>query len=44
MIYPIFDSAWLSPMPFVPKKGGMTIIRNKKNELIPTRIVSGWKM
>ena len=26
----------------VPKKGGFTVIRNEKNELIPTRTVTGW--
>ena len=26
----------------VPKKGGFTVIRNEKNELIPTRIAIGW--
>ena len=28
----------------VPKKGGMTVVRNKKNDLIPTRTVTGWRM
>jgi hypothetical protein len=28
----------------VPKNGGMTIIRNEKNELIPQRTVIGWWM
>jgi hypothetical protein len=28
----------------VPKKGGMTVIRNEKNELIPQRIVTSWQM
>ena len=28
----------------VPKKGGFTIIRNEKNELIPTRTVIGWRV
>ncbi|MCI21263.1 hypothetical protein A2U01_0042429, partial [Trifolium medium] len=36
MIYPISDSAWVSPVHVVPKKGGMTVVRNDKNELIPT--------
>jgi hypothetical protein len=35
VIYPIFDSEWVSPVQVVPKKGGMTVIRNEKNELIP---------
>jgi len=37
MIYPISDSAWVSLMQVVPKKGGMTVIYNVKKELIPTR-------
>jgi hypothetical protein len=44
MIYPISDSAWVSPVQVVPKKGGMTVIKNDKNELIPTRTVTGWRM
>ena len=28
----------------VPKKGGFTVIRNEKNELIPTRTVIGWRV
>jgi hypothetical protein len=28
----------------VPKKGGMTVIRNEKNELIPQWTVTGWRM
>ncbi|GJS14099.1 reverse transcriptase domain-containing protein [Tanacetum coccineum] len=27
----------------VPKKGGMTVITNEENELIPTRLVTGWR-
>jgi len=44
MIYPISDSAWVSPVQMVPKKGGMTVIHNEKNELIRTRTVTGWRM
>nr|KYP59984.1 Retrovirus-related Pol polyprotein from transposon 17.6 [Cajanus cajan] len=44
MIYPISDSAWVSPVQVVPKKGGMTVIQNEKNELIPSRTVTGWRM
>ena len=36
-IYAISDSSWVSPVHVVPKKGGFTVIRNEKNELIPTR-------
>jgi hypothetical protein len=34
VIYPISNSEWVSPVQVVPKKGGMTIIRNEENELI----------
>ena len=44
MIYPISDNQWVFPVQVVPEKGGMTIIKNEKNELIPTRIVTGWRM
>ncbi|GJX46109.1 hypothetical protein Tco_0271299, partial [Tanacetum coccineum] len=37
LIYPISNSLWVSPVHSVPKKGGMTIVENKDNELIPTR-------
>ncbi|XP_075486271.1 uncharacterized protein LOC142525870 [Primulina tabacum] len=43
IIYPISDSAWVSPVQCVPKKGGITVITNEKNELIPTRTVTGWR-
>ena len=42
-IYEISDSPWVSPIHVVPKKGGFTVIINDKNELIPTRTVTGWK-
>ncbi|GKA53386.1 reverse transcriptase domain-containing protein [Tanacetum coccineum] len=42
LIYPISDSPWVSPMHVVPKKGGMTVVTNDNNELIPTRLVTGW--
>ena len=28
----------------VPKKGGMTVVRNERNELIPQRTLTGWRM
>ena len=28
----------------VPKKGGFSVIRNEKNELMPTRTMTGWKV
>nr|GFB10829.1 reverse transcriptase domain-containing protein [Tanacetum cinerariifolium] len=44
LIYPISDSPWVSPIHCVPKKGGMTVIKNDKNELVPTRLVTGWRI
>jgi hypothetical protein len=43
VIYPVSDSEWVSPVQVVPKKGGMTVIHNEKNELIPQRTVTGWR-
>lgn len=42
IIYPISDSPWVSPIQCVPKKGGMTVVPNENNELIPTR--TGWRV
>jgi RNase H-like domain found in reverse transcriptase/Reverse transcriptase (RNA-dependent DNA polymerase) len=44
IIYPISDSNWVSPIHVVPKKDRTTVIRNDNNELIPTRVVTGWRM
>ena len=44
IIYPIADSRWVSPVHCAPKKGGITVVPNDKNELIPQRIVIGYKM
>nr|GEU58113.1 reverse transcriptase domain-containing protein [Tanacetum cinerariifolium] len=35
---------WVSPVHCVPKKGGMTVVENKDNELIPPRLVTGWRI
>ncbi|KAL9405303.1 hypothetical protein Peur_002275 [Populus x canadensis] len=44
VIYPITDSKWVAPIHVVPKKTGITLVKNKNDELIPTRISSGWRM
>ncbi|KAL4296425.1 hypothetical protein GQ457_12G013270 [Hibiscus cannabinus] len=44
IIYPISDSKWVSPTQVVPKKSGVTVVKNENNELIPTRTVSGWRV
>ena len=43
-IYAISDSPWVSPIHVVPKKGGFTVIKNEKNELIPIRTVTEWRV
>nr|GEV05806.1 DNA-directed DNA polymerase [Tanacetum cinerariifolium] len=42
--YPIADSPWVSPIHCIPKKGGITVVTNKNDELVPTRIVTGWRV
>nr|GEW30318.1 reverse transcriptase domain-containing protein [Tanacetum cinerariifolium] len=41
--YPISDSPWVGPVHCVPKKEGFTVVENEDNELIPTRLVTGWR-
>ena len=44
IIYPIADNQWVSPVHCVPKKGGITVVPNDKDELIPQRIITGYRM
>nr|GFD28819.1 retrovirus-related Pol polyprotein from transposon 17.6 [Tanacetum cinerariifolium] len=44
LIYPISDSPSVSPVHCVSKKGGFTVVENEDNELIPTRLVTGWRV
>ena len=44
IIYPIADSRWVSPVHCVPKKGGITVIPNDKDELTPQIIVRGYRL
>ncbi|CAN6720271.1 unnamed protein product [Malus baccata var. baccata] len=44
MIYPISDSKWIRPTQVVPKRSGITIVKNDNNELVPTRLTTGWCM
>jgi hypothetical protein len=39
IIYPIADSKWVSPVHYVPKKGGMT-----EDELVAQQTVVGYRM
>ncbi|CAN6552150.1 unnamed protein product [Malus baccata var. baccata] len=36
VIYLISDSHWVSPIQVVPKKSGVTVVKNDENELVPT--------
>ena len=40
-IYAIFDSPWVSPIQCVPKRGGMIVVQNEKNELLSTCTIMG---
>ena len=44
IIYPISDSKWVSPIHVVPKKSGITVVRNEQNELVPQRLQTGWRV
>ncbi|BBN70473.1 transposable element gene, partial [Prunus dulcis] len=44
IIYPISDSKWVSPVQVVPKKSGITVVKNEDNELVPQRIQTGWRV
>ncbi|GJU13020.1 reverse transcriptase domain-containing protein [Tanacetum coccineum] len=44
LIYLISDSSWVSPIHVVLKKGGITVVLNDNNELIPSRIVTRWRV
>ncbi|GJV23458.1 reverse transcriptase domain-containing protein [Tanacetum coccineum] len=44
LIYLILDSSWVSPIHVVPKKGGMIVVLNDNNQLIPSRTVTEWRV
>nr|GEX50505.1 reverse transcriptase domain-containing protein [Tanacetum cinerariifolium] len=44
LMYPISNIPWVSPVHRVPKKSGFTVVKNEENELIPTRLVTGWRV
>ncbi|CAN6447216.1 unnamed protein product [Victoria cruziana] len=44
IIYPISDSEWVSPIQMVPKKAGLTVIKNEHGEDVPTRVQTGWRV
>ena len=44
IIYPIYDSPWVSPTQVVPKKSGVTTVKNEKGEELSTRLTTGWRV
>ena len=40
IIYPIFDSQWVSPVHTVPKQAGFTMVENDKKESVQTRLLT----
>ena len=40
IIYPISDSTWVSPTQVVPKKSGVTTVKNEKGEELSTRLTT----
>ncbi|GJR04722.1 reverse transcriptase domain-containing protein, partial [Tanacetum coccineum] len=44
IIYPTADSPWVNPIYCVLKKGGIAVVTNENDELVPTRTVTGWRL
>ena len=44
IIYPISDNQWVSHMQVVPKKSRVIVVANEINELVPTRVQTGWRV
>jgi hypothetical protein len=44
IIYPISDSKWASSIHVVPKWARLTVVKNQDNELVLTRVQSGWRV
>ena len=44
IIYPISDSNWVSPVQVVPKKSGITVVKNEDDQLVPTCVQTGWRV
>ena len=43
-MYNLSYSRWVSHVHYVPKKGGITVVAKDKNELIPQRVVTRYRM
>ncbi|CAN6700807.1 unnamed protein product [Malus baccata var. baccata] len=44
IIYPISDSKWVSAIQVVPKKVGLTVMKNENEELVPTKPTASWRV
>ncbi|GKE35782.1 reverse transcriptase domain-containing protein [Tanacetum coccineum] len=44
IIYLIADSPWINPIHRVPKKGGIAVVTNKNDEIVPSRTITGWRV
>ncbi|GFS42918.1 hypothetical protein Acr_00g0082550 [Actinidia rufa] len=44
IVYLIADSKCVSSTQVVPKKSSVTVVRNEKDELIPTRVTMSWRV
>ena len=44
IIYPISDRTWVSPTQVVPKKSGVTIVKNEKGEELSTQLTTSWRV
>ncbi|RVW18382.1 Retrovirus-related Pol polyprotein from transposon 297 [Vitis vinifera] len=44
IIYPISDSPWVSPTQVVPKKSGIKVVQNDKEEQVSTCLTIGWRV
>ncbi|XP_026458795.1 uncharacterized protein LOC113359363 [Papaver somniferum] len=44
VIYPISDNKLVSPVQVIPKKSGITVVKNEDNDLVPTKIQTGWRV
>ena len=44
VIYHISDSNWVSLVQVVPKKTGITVVKNHNDELVSTCVQNGWRV
>ena len=44
IIYPISNRTWVSPTQVVPKKLGVTTVKNEKGKDVSTRLTTGWRV